>query len=105
MLKIESGPFTLALSNIAEAQTSIQQVSDVSMKVYPTIATSQVSIDFDAEMNNVTIQLVSSSGAVVYSSVVSGNSFTIPLSGVAKGVYSVKVTVNSQVQTIPIVVQ
>ncbi|OQA96670.1 MAG: hypothetical protein BWY22_01629 [Bacteroidetes bacterium ADurb.Bin217] len=51
LLKIESGPFTLAMSNIAEAQTDETSISnpEVRTNVYPNPSTGTIVIDIDSE--------------------------------------------------------
>lgn len=106
LLKIESGPFTLALSNIAEATTSIETTLDVGMKVYPTVAVSSISVDFEVEVPNVSFQIISNAGAIVYStSPQSGSSFEIPVQGIAKGMYTLVVKADNKQQSIPIIIQ
>ena len=103
--KTESGPFTLALSNIAEAQTGISQV-EANVQVYPTIATDVVNIELGNQIENVIVQLVSTKGEVVYSSgKITESKIQISVADIAKGTYTVKVIAGDTIMSSSIIVQ
>ena len=91
LLKAESGPFTLALSNIAEAETSIDAAVESNVLIYPTIATTVVNVELGEIIENVTVQLISASGNIVYNKTISGKTVQISVADFAAGVYTVKV--------------
>ena len=94
------------MSNIAEATTSIETTLDVGMKGYPTVAVSSISVDFEVEVPNVSFQIISNSGAIVYTAnPQSGASFEIPVQGIAKGMYTLVVNADNKQQSIPIIIQ
>lgn len=98
LLKAESGPYSLAMSNIAEAETEGTLVVDVlasQIEVYPTIADSYVRVQVGQGISAYSVELISSQGAVVYVVDKTSDEFTyIPLSQLARGTYTVSVVVD-----------
>ncbi|MDA3881760.1 MAG: Ig-like domain-containing protein [Bacteroidales bacterium] len=95
LLKAESGPYSLAMSNIAEAETSLEDFYQAHIAVFPTIAENFVTVSVGESINEYCVQIVSSQGAVVYNSGIRTASDTqIALDDVARGMYMVYVIVD-----------
>jgi hypothetical protein len=95
MLKAESGPYSLAMSNIAEAETSLEDVYQNHISVFPTIVENFVTVSVGEFINEYRVQIVSPQGAVVYNSEIRTASDTqIALNDVARGMYTVYVIVD-----------
>lgn len=93
LAKIESGPFILAMSNIAEAQSSIAEIALSNMYAYPTIVDSKLTIVFDNQSTINSVQVYTLQGVEVYTSgVVSESKITIPAHTLTSGLYLVKIT-------------
>jgi len=103
-LKEESGPYSLAMSNIAEAETAISEL-DSKVAIFPTVAETFVTVSLDASLEEAQVSLVSQQGAVVYSIVTIDGTVQIPVANIANGAYTVKVTVGNQTTSTSIVVK
>jgi uncharacterized protein YjdB/alpha-tubulin suppressor-like RCC1 family protein len=95
LLKLESGPFTLALSNIAEVQTGISEVEN-GVKVYPTITNTVVNVDVNS-IKQVNVSLLSSSGEVLFTKKMKDKTIQIPVNQYSKGIYVIKVEFDNEV--------
>ena len=105
MLKAESGPFALALSNIAEAEntTDIDVVPFADVVVYPTAITSVINVaiasneekDFEIEVVNTNGQSMSK----VHTGAISKAIIQIPAEGFAQGLYNVKISDGMQTKS------
>ena len=92
LLKTESGPFILAMSNIAEAETLIQTIENSSIHIYPTEVTNNLTVEFGSTIENAKVEIFASNGVKAYDSgSISNSSIQIPTSVLAKGSYIVKV--------------
>lgn len=103
ILKIESGPFTLALSNIAESQTGITETDNTTTKVFPTEVSSNITVSSEGLTE---VSIVSAAGITVYNSGnISSNTIEIPVSQLTKGLYIVKVQNGATISSTPIIVK
>jgi uncharacterized protein YjdB len=103
ILKIESGPFTLALSNIAEAQTGITETDNTTTKVFPTEVSSNITVSSEGLTE---VSIVSAAGITVYNSGnITSNTIEIPVSQLTKGLYIVKVQNGATISSTPIIVK
>ena len=92
LLKAESGPYSLAMSNIAEAETAIEDALANQIAVFPTIAESFVTVSVGDAISTYQIQIISAKGAVVYSSTqLSAKDIQISVSDLARGSYTLSV--------------
>ncbi|OQA94541.1 MAG: Kappa-carrageenase precursor [Bacteroidetes bacterium ADurb.Bin217] len=101
--KIESGPFILAMSNIAEAQSNITHIALASMYAFPSIVESQLSIEFDADSQKNSVTIYNTKGVEVYASgIIADSHYIIPATLLSSGVYVVKISSDSRyvVQTV-----
>ncbi len=104
--KIESGPFVLAMSNLAEAQTSIAEIALQKMYAYPSIVKSMLTIVFDNQSTKNSVQIYTLQGLEVYnSSIVSDSEIRIPATVLTSGMYVVKITSNGKQTLQSIVVE
>ncbi|HRS20012.1 MAG TPA: T9SS type A sorting domain-containing protein, partial [Bacteroidales bacterium] len=104
--KIESGPFVLAMSNLAEAQTSIAEIALQKMYAYPSIVKSMLTIVFDNQSTKNSVQIYTLQGVEVYnSSIVSDSEIRIPATVLTSGMYVVKITSNGKQTLQSIVVE
>ena len=97
--KAESGPFSLAISNIAESEFDTGIESDdfsVSIWVYPTRAKNVLFVKKPVTSQQAKITILTQDGKEIMQ-VISGDSLTeIPLFAIAKGIYIVTVLVENQ---------
>ncbi|WP_181163650.1 T9SS type A sorting domain-containing protein [Pontibacter mangrovi] len=92
------------MSNIVAVQYKGQQVFQGNLaKVYPTLATDEVNVKLALDAAQITVLDVSGRQVAQYSS--TGRELTIPVSQLQRGVYLVKVSGNSQQQTLRFVKQ
>src|SRR5690606_28668646 len=106
LLKAESGPYSLAMSNIAEAETAIEDELVNQIAVFPTIAESFVTVSVGDAISTYQIQIISAKGAVVYSSTqLSVKDIQISVSDFARGSYTLSVISNGVRINTPIVVK
>lgn len=104
--KIESGPFVLAMSNIAEAQTSITSLALSRMYAYPTSVKQNLTIVFDTESTKNSVCIYTIQGVEVYNSgVVSDAKIVIPAQSLAPGAYIVKLQSDSKQAVQSIVIE
>ncbi len=99
VLKIQSGPFVLAMSNIAEANTMI---SSPKIEATCSIQNGTIQVQCAEVLQNACVELISPTGTVVQSRTVNCSKFEISCKGVAKGVYFVSITTSNQSVQIPI---
>ncbi len=102
ILKAESGPFALALSNIAEAEntTDIEGIPFADVVVYPTAITSVINVaiasnvekDFEIEVVNTNGQSLSK----IHTGTISKAIIQIPAEVFAQGMYNVKISDGTQ---------
>ncbi len=88
------GPINTSRSNIRTNSIGISEISFANdfMSVYPNPANGIVNITLAAGLNNGTIQLFDVLGKQIYSTQVASLSSNIDLSGVAAGIYTIKVS-------------
>ncbi|MCQ2958613.1 MAG: Ig-like domain-containing protein [Bacteroidales bacterium] len=109
--KAESGPFSLAMSNIAEAEneeTGVEIVeSDVDVVVYPTKITSMINVAIASPSeDDFMIEVVNSKGQVVAhveAQNVSKTLVQIPADGLTQGLYNVSISNGTQVRTVKVI--
>ena len=95
LLKHESGPFSLAMSNIAEVETGITTVHEQTIQIYPTITKSDITIQFNEPLD-AEILIISSQGLIVNKTHNSNaNLKKISLKNLPKGIYTVQVNYNN----------
>ncbi len=109
-MKAESGPFSLAMSNIAEAEhiESIQNVAfPADVVVYPSTITNVINVAIVAQNDeDFTVSVVSSNGQVVKTiktGDVSKTLLQIPADDLTQGLYNVTISVGSQMKTFKVV--
>lgn len=102
LLKSESGPFTLALSNIAEVENSISEAENT-IAVYPTITSDKVTIS-TALNTNCTALLLSETGKKVFKTCFK-NIVQIPVNQLPKGVYVLQIKYENKIFTKQIIVE
>lgn len=107
--KAESGPFSLAISNIAEVESAdaIKDIFPADIAVYPTCVKDFVSIAIASNTQaQYTIEIVNMLGQIVAStqtgSIVNGL-IQIPVDDFHKGVYTVRIIEGEQVASVKIV--
>lgn len=106
MLKAESGPYSLAMSNIAEAETAIETDLLHQIAVFPTVAESFVMVQVADAITSYQIQIVSTQGAVVYATpILSVKDVEIDVSEFARGAYTLSVIANGAKANIPIIIK
>ncbi|MCQ2608122.1 MAG: Ig-like domain-containing protein [Bacteroidales bacterium] len=107
--KSESGPFSLAISNIAEVENAdaVEDLFPATVAVYPTVVTSVVSVAIVAnEVADFNIELMNAQGTVLAKQVVASQDRTIvqiPMEQYNQGVYTVKISTNNSSKSIKIV--
>lgn len=107
--KSESGPFSLAISNIAEVENAdaVEDLFPATVAVYPTVVTSVVSVAIVAnEVADFNIELINAQGTVLAKQVVVSQAKTIvqiPMEQYSQGVYTVKISTNNSSKSIKIV--
>jgi len=103
LLKLETGPFTLAMSNIAEVQTGIAEVEN-GVKVYPTIVEGVINVEL-GDLEGATVSLVTANGETVYTKKAQESTIQIPTINFAKGSYTVVIQNNITSFTLPIIIK
>ena len=103
LLKIESGPFTLALSNIAESQTEITEVEN-GVKVYPTLVEGIINVELGT-LEGAIVSLVTANGETVYTKQVSESTIQIPTINFAKGSYNVVIQSKNVNETVSVIIK
>ncbi|MBP5583210.1 MAG: T9SS type A sorting domain-containing protein, partial [Bacteroidales bacterium] len=106
--KAESGPFSLALSNIAELETlAVDEVPFADVIVYPTTFSSFINVAISADIEtNFMIEVVNANGQVVtraQTGEISKTLLQIPADNFKQGIYTVKISDGQQVKTIKVV--
>lgn len=111
-LKAESGPFSLALSNIAEAENAQPEaINSVELPakvvVFPTKVTNEVSVQISSNYEEeYLVELLNASGQVVAKQKTSASTesiVTIPMTPFTQGMYNVRVSANNKMTTVKIV--
>lgn len=102
VLKIESGPFTLAMSNIAEANTAIDVPEIISTY---SIRNNSIIVSCNTNVNKACIELISSQGTTLFSTIANGSEFSIPCDELAKGVYFVSIITNNKSVQTPVIIE
>jgi len=107
--KAESGPFSLAISNIAEVENTdaIESLFPADVAVYPTIVKDVINIALVAyDYNNFTIEVLDANGKVV-AKTQTGDIVKavvqIPASELSQGIYTVKLSADDAVKTVRVV--
>ena len=103
LLKLETGPFTLAMSNIAEVQTGIADVEN-GVKVYPTLVENVINVELGT-LEGAKVSLVTANGETVYTKQVTENSIQIPTINFAKGSYTVVIQSNKYIKTVSVILK
>ena len=107
--KAESGPFSIAISNIAEVENTdaIESLFPADVAVYPTIVKDVINIALVAyEYNNFTIEVLDANGKVVAKTQtgdVVKAVVQIPASELSQGIYTVKLSADDAVKTVKVV--
>jgi uncharacterized protein YjdB len=106
--KAESGPFSLALSNIAELENlAVEEVPFADVVVYPTTFSSFINVAISADIEtNFMVEVVNANGQVVartQTGEISKTLLQIPADNFRQGVYTVKISDGQQVKTIKVV--
>ena len=83
------------MSNIAEAQDAPNAIADVEAKVsvFPTVAEEFITVSIDESVDGATVSIVSSNGAVVFTSNIDSDT-KIPVDYLAKGSYTVQISID-----------
>ncbi len=107
--KSESGPFSLAISNIAEVENAdaIEDLFPATVAVYPTVVTTSVSVaivsDNSAEFQ---IELINAQGTVIEKRTIESNNkamLQIPMEQYSQGLYTVKISTNNCSKSVKII--
>jgi uncharacterized protein YjdB len=94
VLKVESGPFILAVSNIAESQTSINSINKIA-KVYPTVVSEILNVEIFDDISEATIEILSVDGEIVKTITnIESSKVEVNVSGLATGNYFVRISKN-----------
>jgi uncharacterized protein YjdB len=106
LLKTESGPFILAMSNIAEAETLIQSIESSSIQIYPTEVTNNFTVDFGSAIENAKVEIFANNGMKAYDSgAITNSTIQIPTTLLAKGSYIVKAQNGNKTVTSTIIIK
>lgn len=108
--KAESGPFSLAMSNIAEVETDVS-VSEIAFPadviVYPTTVSSYINVAIASpEDNNFIVEVLNASGQVVarvQTGEISKTLLQISAEGLRQGVYTVRISDGQQSTSVKVV--
>lgn len=109
--KAESGPFSIAISNIAEVENESSDAIDAisfpaDVAVYPTVVNDMVHVALASKSyNNYVIEIISMDGqtmARTQTGDVAKALVDIPTEGLAQGIYTVKISVGDIAKTIKI---
>ncbi|MCQ2608123.1 MAG: T9SS type A sorting domain-containing protein [Bacteroidales bacterium] len=108
--KAESGPFSLALSNIAEVENDVA-VKDITFPadvvVYPTTINTVINVAIASHNeNNYLVEVLNANGQVVIQTEAEnvGNAIiSLPAAHLSQGLYSVRISTNGNVKTIKVV--
>ncbi len=109
--KSESGPFAIAISNIAEVENedpqAVESLFSADVVVYPTVVKDVINIALAGnETENYQIMIVDANGSIVAESVTGSVEkvlVQIPAASFAQGVYTVKVVANGIVKSAKVV--
>lgn len=106
ILKIESGPFTLAMSNIAEAQTGETSIttSDIQTRVYPNPSNGNFTVSIQSN-NACNAFITNITGIVVWQQNNIDNNEEICVHNIAQGIYTLHIQCNEQDYSHMIVVE
>lgn len=108
--KAESGPFSLAMSNIAEVETDVS-VSEIAFPadviVYPTTVSSYINVAIASpEDNNFIVEVLNANGQVVakvQTGEISKTLLQISAEGLRQGVYTVRISDGQQSTSVKVV--
>ena len=106
--KAESGPFSLAVSNIAEVESTSDVVDlfPADVVVYPTVVKNVIHVALASqEYNNYNVEVISADGQVVahtQTGDVTKALVDIPAEGLTQGIYTVKISVGEMTKTIKV---
>jgi len=106
LLKEESGPFSLAMSNIAESELAPNAILDVMQltQVYPNPSSGKFVLEID-DFISAYIDIYTIGGENILSKELTSSISEIDLSNYSTGIYSLIVTINEKEYTQQIVVQ
>lgn len=106
--KAESGPFSLAVSNIAEVESTSDVVDlfPADVAVYPTVVKNVIHVALASQAyNNYNVEVISADGQVVahtQTGDVTKALVDIPAEGFTQGIYTVKISVGEMTKTIKV---
>jgi hypothetical protein len=106
--KAESGPFSLAVSNIAEVESTSDVVDlfPADVAVYPTVVKNVIHVALASQAyNNYNVEVISADGQVVahtQTGDVTKALVDIPAEGFTQGIYTVKISVDEMTKTIKV---
>ena len=106
--KAESGPFSLAVSNIAEVESTSDVVDlfPADVAVYPTVVKNVIHVALASQAyNNYNVEVISADGQVVahtQTGDVTKALVDIPAEGLTQGIYTVKISVGEMTKTIKV---
>ena len=103
LLKTESGPFILALSNLAESETDITKVEN-GVKVYPTLVEGVINVELGT-LEEAKVSLVTANGETVYTKQINEKIIQIPTIQFAKGSYTVVIQSKKLNETVPVILK
>ena len=106
--KAESGPFSLAMSNIAEAENvAVEDVPFADVIVYPTTFSSYINVAIAATIEtNFKVEILNANGQVMartQTGDVNKTVLQIPTDNFKQGVYTVKISDGQQTKTLKVV--
>ncbi len=105
--KSESGPFAIAISNIAEVErVSIDDTFPAEVVVYPTVVKDVINVVIVSDnVENYTVEVLNEAGQVVSSTEtgeVTNYSIQIPAQGLTQGMYNVRVSLPTASKTVKV---
>ena len=105
-LKAESGPFTLAMSNIAEAETEtlIAEIkTSESIQIYPSVVSDKISVVIPQQYASARISITTVLGKEVLAITSKKSEIEIPVETLANGTYIVTVTTHTVQKSVVVV--
>lgn len=102
VLKIESGPFTLAMSNIAEATTEIELTTS---SITYLVNDHTIEIESTQALSNASVALFTSNGQLLESTVCNSKQCSLSRTAINAGVYVLTISTSQKTVTIPVIIK
>lgn len=102
VLKIQSGPFTLAMSNIAEATTDLDSET---LSIAHAILPQSIQITSNYDLSQAIVTLLSNNGQTVYTGTMSGTQCSIPRTNMSAGLYFISITSTKGFVQVPVCIE